>query len=221
MTSIVINPDGTAEPVTVNVNCSGCSAGQPTPDPVPAARPLSEAALHGFGAATVLPHYCDRTVEYAGPVLVGVSAVLPAGTPVGAVGIAVAGRGEGEASQESRVGVYIGGVAELAGQSAHKATLFTAAGWRWAALEAPVAAAEVDRVVWLVAQVPHFPDTMPSFLAAAQGPGAQLVNSHRYRSVIVNGRQELPPIFDGDALPFVARAEVPAMAVSARPVYQP
>ncbi|MBG0818440.1 hypothetical protein [Planomonospora sp. ID82291] len=220
MTNIAINQtcgDGnSAEPVTVTVSCT-CTPGTPGP----ATDRLAEAALHGFAAATVLPQYCDRAVKHTGPLVIGATAILPAGASIAAVGVAVAAPGDGETGTDSRVAVYIGGIAEKAGQSLHKATLYTAAGWRWANLEQPVTAADDDRIVWLVAQVPNFTGTPPSILAAGQPGEPGMLNGLRYRSVIVNGLEELPLIFDGDAIPFSGRLEVPALAASSVPVSQP
>jgi hypothetical protein len=220
MTSIAINPvcgdAGACDQVTINVNCT-CN---PQP-PAPSQPRLNEAALHGFDMATVLPHYCNHMTTYSGPLLVGTTAILPAGTPLAAVGVAVAAPGEGDAGQDSRFGVYIGGIAELAARTPHKANLFTSDGWRWANLERPIAAAEVDRIVWLVAQVPHFLTAGPSFLSIRQVHGTNMVGGLRRRSVIVQGYKELPPIFDGDAVPMSDQMSVPAMAGSSTPVAQP
>ncbi|GAB2468465.1 hypothetical protein GCM10027187_40830 [Streptosporangium sandarakinum] len=220
MANITIN-SGSDDPVAVTVNC--CCTPEPTPEPEPVpGGGLREAALHGFTAATVLPHLCNTTTSPSGPALVAATAILPAGKSIASVGVAVADPAQGEAFQPSRVAVYIGSsIAELGGASAEVPRLFTVAGWRWGNLETPVAAAEEDRVVWLVAQLPYFSVAMPGLLCAAQLRGPNMVNSSTYRSVVVQGATELPGIFDGDAVPFTVQQAVPALAASSRAVIQP
>lgn len=213
MTGIDINP-GCGDQVNININC-GC---EPPRTPTPA---MTEVGLHGFAAATVLPHYCSSAVAELGPYLLGATAILPAGVPLASVGIGVTQPANGVAAGESAFAVYIGGIPELVAKTAPKANLFTAVGVRWAPLEAGIAATDQDRVVWLVAQVPAFSGVGPSFVGALQVSGPSMVNAQRYRSVVVEGRTELPPLFDGDAVPFTSPRYVPMLVGSSKGVIQP
>ncbi|TMR08722.1 hypothetical protein ETD86_46600 [Nonomuraea turkmeniaca] len=202
--------------MTITVTC-GCQSVEPEP---PAAAPrLSELDLHGYTCATVLPPYITRTARVAAA-LFGVSAVLPAGASIASVGVAVANPAIGDAFTESRLGVYVGGIPELVAKSDHKANLYTFGGWRWAPLNKTVTPADEDRVIWLVAQIPLFSSSQPDF-AAAGGDASSLLNGSRYRSVIVKEAVELPPMFDGDAVPFTPRGDLIAMAATDYGVVQP
>ncbi|MEU4331400.1 hypothetical protein [Nonomuraea dietziae] len=221
MSQISINQscgDGCAEQVTINVNCT-C---KPTQPPAPQPR-LTEASLYGFATCTVLPQYCTfKVTPTPGPYLMGATAILPAGVSLASIGVAVLEPGVGEMSHESRVAVYVGGVAEKAGQSLHLPELFTGGtGWRWANLDKPVMAAEEDRPVWLVAQVPSFTTHMPTFLSCAATTGFGFVNGLRPRNVLVQGAAQLPQIFEADAVPFTPRPEIPLMAGVSYPIVKP
>ncbi|GAA2691841.1 hypothetical protein [Nonomuraea recticatena] len=222
MSQISINQacgDGCADQVTINVNCT-CKP----PSPGPASSRLAEASLYGYAASTGLPPHATYKLHYpTGPFLLGATAILPAGVSLASIGIGVLESGEGEMTGLSRLAVYIGGVAEKAGQTEHLPNLFAAGttGWRWANLEAPVPAADADREVWLVAQVPSFATRMPTFLSSAPHIVPGFVNGLRARSVMVQGLSQLPPIFDGDAVQFTPRSEIPLMAGLSTPIAQP
>ncbi|MFI9845076.1 hypothetical protein ACIHFD_49215 [Nonomuraea sp. NPDC051941] len=215
MTDIDINP-GSGDPVTININC----ACEPTTPPAPAAA-MTELDLYGYAAATVLPHYCNTAVAELGPYLLGATAILPAGRSLASVGIGVAVPASGVAAGECAFGVYMGGIPELVATTAPKANLFASAGVRWAPLKSAIEASDQDRVVWLVAQVPAYSIGSPAFLSALHANGPSMINAQRYRSVIVEGQAELPPMFDADAVPFTSPRYLPMLVGSSDGVIQP
>lgn len=107
--------------------------------------------------------------------------LVPAGTPITAVAVAVGTAGAGAAATgQNGLGVYeinqSTGVANLVSSTTTDAALFTSAGWRTKTLSAPIAAQATDREVLLAGMV-ALATTAPKLATQSVGASSALMGT--------------------------------------------